>query len=84
MLLFLTACKTLSDKPQEPLVVKVTVPTLPPPELLRECPVPSMDVIKTNQDLVVWAKQTKDELLLCNLDKKVLRDWSKKIEENYK
>ena len=48
---------------------------LPPPELLRECPAPAVD-LRTNGGLALGLLSYHDALKRCNIDKKALRDWA--------
>lgn len=61
---FLTACTA-------PQIVR----ELPPPELLRDCPAPLVD-ITTNGGLALGLLSYHDALARCNIDKKALRDWA--------
>ena len=67
--LLLTGCATQTQK--------VLVRELPPPELLRECLHPSIDV-ETNADLANGIMAYSDALELCNVDKRALQDWANK------
>jgi hypothetical protein len=49
---------------------------LPPPELLRDCLAPIVD-ISTNGGLAQGLLNYDDALKRCNLDKEALRDWAK-------
>ena len=48
---------------------------LPPPELLRECPAPPVD-LRTSGGLALGLLSYHDALARCNIDKKALRDWA--------
>jgi hypothetical protein len=49
----------------------------PPPELLRDCPLPLVD-IRTNGGLAQGLLSYHDALIRCNIDKQALREWAQK------
>lgn len=68
VLILLPAC---ASKPTAREVVR----DLPPVELMRDCPVPEVDVM-TNGALASTLLRYIDALEQCNIDKESLRKWA--------
>jgi hypothetical protein len=49
---------------------------LPPPELLEDCKA-TLSEIRTNGQLAQAYLDAKNDLALCNIDKRSLREWAK-------
>lgn len=64
LLLFLTGCVT-----HVPLLIE------PPPDLLIDTHVPSVEGVVTNADLVEYIRELQEAVLSCNIDKESLRYW---------
>jgi hypothetical protein len=52
---------------------------LPPPELLEDCKA-TLSEIRTNGQLAQAYLDAKNDLALCNIDKRGLREWANKYE----
>ncbi|WP_418889448.1 hypothetical protein [Pseudoalteromonas tetraodonis] len=69
----LSGCSTTQQEPQIITVTKV-VKSLPPAHLMNVYQPPPTNV-DTNADLLRFSVRKHNALVMCNLDKKALRQW---------
>ncbi|WP_353805725.1 hypothetical protein [Pseudoalteromonas sp.] len=69
----LSACSTTPPQKQIVTVTKV-VKVAPPAHLMNVCRPPQQSVV-TNADLLKFSIRAHNALVMCNLDKKALREW---------
>lgn len=77
--MMLNACSTPPEIRQ--IIRTKTEYVFPPDALMAECQVRPVNV-ETNRDLVVLAVKRNNELMLCNLEKKALREWRNSFNDN--
>lgn len=75
-LLVLPACSTRPVKTETVIVEKI-VKAVPPGDLLEECTLPALRVIKKNRDLVADRQEWRKAALVCSTRKKKLNEWVK-------
>ncbi|WP_350635669.1 Rz1-like lysis system protein LysC [Pseudoalteromonas sp. GW168-MNA-CIBAN-0100] len=72
-LLMLSGCSS-TPPPKEIVTVTKVVKVLPPAHLMNVCQQPQTNVV-TNADLLRFSVRAHNALVMCNLDKKALRQW---------